>query len=396
MAHRLKWWILAPLGACGIVALAYLPPRSLPVLSQRYFRVFQSVEPPTPYRLRVQQLADHYRNTSFELAMREYREQLRPEIARRRALEIPGPALYFAGPDSLSDSARGLVSATLDTAWSRLGLGVSKISVGVVLSVVFGRPTASPGTPGHRPEADAFLLPDSTDRTTCLAFVPITYWGRVGALKIAHPAPSTALAEQFRNGLGTCAYYARFGTPGRAVAKWLGSRASEVAMYPWGLPQPFDSTRIFGLDRGTPYFWDYLYRYPPAAVACMAGRREACRTTVLADGIGDPRSSVVSAERSWWHPPAPAGAERYVADLVDHIGPERFGRFWNSELPVDTALAAALREPVGEWTRRWQATLVPPIRLGPATSLGTTVLAVLLGIAAVLVVALTAARREVR
>jgi hypothetical protein len=152
----------------------------------------------------------------------------------------------------------------------------------------------------------------------------------------------------------------------------------------------------YWLDRDKPWFWDFLYRYPPNGVACIAGRREACRAAVLANGTGGTGSSLVSAERSWLHPPAPAGAERYFADLVDHIGPERFGRFWNSELPVDTALAAALREPVGEWTRRWQATLVPPIRLGPAASVGTTLLALLLGIAAVLVVALTAARREVR
>jgi hypothetical protein len=55
-----------------------------------------------------------------------------------------------------------------------------------------------------------------------------------------------------------------------------------------------------------------------------------------------------------------------------------------------------MRMPVGEWTRRWQATIVPPIRLGPAASVGTSLLATLLGIVAVLLVTLTASRREVR
>ncbi len=396
MAHRLTWWILAPLGACGIVALAYLPPRSLPVLSQRYFRVFQTVEPPTPYRRRVQDLANRYRGVSFELAMREYREQLRPELERRRALDIPGPALYFAGPDSLSDSARGLVRAMLDTVWSQLGLGVTKISVGVVVSVVFGRPTESPGSPALRPTGGVLLLPDSSDRTTCLAFHPIIYWGRPGPLSVSHPAASALLAEEFRRGLGACAYYARFGNPGQQIARWLGSRMFNVAQSPWGLRQARDRTLEFWLDRDKPWFWNFLYRYPPTGVACIAGRREACGIAVLAEGTGDTASSIVSGEQQLLHPPAPAGAERYFADLVDHIGPERFGRFWNSELPVDTALAVALREPVSEWTRRWQATLVPPVRLGPVAPPSATVLATLLGVAAVVLVMLTATRRQVR
>ncbi|HEY6224763.1 MAG TPA: hypothetical protein VIW26_13335, partial [Gemmatimonadales bacterium] len=216
MARQLRWWIVAALGACAAVAIAYLPPRAMPLLGQRFFRVFQTFEPPTPYRLRVQELASRYRVTSFELAMREYGEAMRPELERRRALETPGPVVYFAGPDSLSDSARGLVRALLDTAWAQLGLGVSKIAVGVVVRVVFDR-SPREDSPAHMPAADAFLLPDSTDRTRCLAFVPINYWGRPGVLTQTHPAPSKELAELLRNGLGTCAYFAAFGAPGHDI-----------------------------------------------------------------------------------------------------------------------------------------------------------------------------------
>jgi hypothetical protein len=127
----------------------------------------------------------------------------------------------------------------------------------------------------------------------------------------------------------------------------------------------------------------------------MAGRADACRRTAVAGGSRD-LVPVVSAERQWWKPPSLAGADRYLADLVDDIGPERFGRFWNSELPVDTALATAMRMPVGEWTRRWQATIVPPIRLGPVAPPSALVLATLLGVAAVVLVMLTATRRQVR
>jgi hypothetical protein len=395
MARQLRWWIAAPLGACLVIAIGYLPPRPMPLMGQRFFRVFQTFEPPTPYRQRVQELASRYRLTSFELAMREYGEAMRPELERRRALELPGPTVHFAGPDSLTDSARNLVRALLDTAWYQLGLGNSKISVGVVVSVVFNRPPGG-DSPSHMPAAPAFLLPDSTNRATCLAYVPIIYWGRPGLLQEANPAPAYYHAELLRNGLGTCAYFAAFGAPGHDIGRWLASQHYEFALYPWGLRVSPESTRAGSLlDADKPWFWSFVYRYEPGAVECMAGRADACRRTVLASGTGD-LVPVVSAEKQWWRPPSLAGADRYFADLVADIGPERFRRFWNSELPVDTALATAMRMPVGEWTRRWQATLVPPIRLGPVTPPSALVLATLLGVVAVVLVMLTATRRQVR
>ena len=394
MARQLRWWVIAPLGACLVIAIAYLPPRAMPLLGQRFFRVFQTFEPPTPYRLRVQELASRYRATSFELTMREYGARMRPELERHRTLEIPAPVVFFSG-DSLSDSARGLVRAVLDTAWSRLGLGVSKISVGVVVNVVFGRP-ARGDSPAHMPAAAAFLLPDSTDRTTCMAYVPITYWGRPGVLMMPHPTPTATLTELLRDGLGTCAYFAAFGTPGHDVARWLTARHYTLAEYPWNLRTPAESTRAGSqLDLGKPWFWSIVYRYESDAVQCMAGRPEACRRAVHATGAAV-SVPIVNTEQDWWHPLSPAGADRYLADLVDEVGPERFGRFWNSEMPADTALATAMRMPVGEWTRRWQARLVPPIRLGPAAATSAMILAMLLGVAAVALVMATAVRRQVR
>lgn len=394
MARQLRWWGMAPLGACAAIAGAYLPPRAMPLLGQRFFRVVQTFEPPTPYRLRVQELASRYRLTAFELAMREYSEAMRPEFARQRALEIPGPVVHFDG-DSVSDSARAMVRALLDAAWSKLGLSVTKISVGVVVHVVFDRPPGGQ-SPAHMPEAPAFLLPDSSDRVTCLAYVPIIYWGRPGALKNPHPVPDIDLAERLRNGLGPCAYFAAFGAPGHDIADWLVSRHYVLALDPWKSRVSAESSGAKeGLNPQRPWFWGYIYQYEPDAVACMAARPAACRRTALARGTGA-AVPIASAEPPGWKPPSPAGARRYMADLADAIGPERFQRLWNSELPVDTALTAAMRMPIGDWTRRWQATIVPPIRLGPSASLGATLLATLLGIVAVLLVGLTASRREVR
>jgi len=88
-------------------------------------------------------------------------------------------------------------------------------------------------------------------------------------------------------------------------------------------------------------------------------------------------------------------SDRYLADVAREVGHERFLRFWNSPDPVDTALATALKMPVGEWTERWQRRFVPRLPLGPAAPLSATVIGLVLGGAAVIAIALGAKHRQV-
>jgi hypothetical protein len=62
---------------------------------------------------------------------------------------------------------------------------------------------------------------------------------------------------------------------------------------------------------------------------------------------------------------------------------------------VDTALTAALRQPIGDRPAR-QARFVPRIRLGPSAPMGDSLLAVMLAALAVALVLLSVGRREVR
>ena len=101
-------------------------------------------------------------------------------------------------------------------------------------------------------------------------------------------------------------------------------------------------------------------------------------------------------ERRWWQVQSLVPAERYLSDVARAVGRDRFLRFWSSPLPVDTALAAALKMPVGEWTAQWQRGYVRPLRLGAAAPLGASLLALMLGAVAVITVALTVSRRQVR
>jgi hypothetical protein len=107
-------------------------------------------------------------------------------------------------------------------------------------------------------------------------------------------------------------------------------------------------------------------------------------------------SPVVVTSRRFWQQQRLIGATFYLSDVAREIGRERFLEFWNSSLPVDTSLARALRQPVGEWTVRWQRHFAPRLRLGPAAPLGGSLLAVLLAIACVATVTFTARKRQVR
>jgi hypothetical protein len=367
---RVRWWIGSTLLVCTAVGFAYLPPRAVPVFARRFRE-----EPLPPYRYRVQELGDAWRSAALELRLLQYRERLRPEIQRRRALDIAGPVLLMDWP-SASDSLRDVVAATLQAEWRHLGLEVSKVSVGVVLAV--DRVAPDPNEPSQQGNLTAYLLPDSSDRTFCVVVQTSTSirWVRGGV------------------NLGPCAFYAAFGVPGREIGRWLSSRQFDLAIAPsWRKPvRPSGFEAYFMSSVGH----DARFWLRPNAVACLAGRAEGCRSATLEPPPTSRDASRVVTLDQRWRPPALAGGTHYLADVVRSIGRERFQRFWNSELPVDTALAEALRMPVGEWTRRWQAELVPPIRLGAAPSAGTAGLGVLLALAAVGIVLRTASRREVR
>lgn len=371
MARHLRWWIGAALLVCAVVGFAYLPPRATPLFARRY-----QILGPTPYRLRVQELADAWRSTALELRLLMYRERLRPELERRRTHDVPGPALLMDWPDA-PDSVRHRITAHLDAEWRRLGLGISKVSIGIVVA---SAPQPDPGKPREATMVTAYMLPDSTDRSTCIVFQEF--------IRVARQLP----------GLGLCAYYAAFGNPGREIERWLAGRDYDLAISPqWGRTRTGSGVEGL-LERVQPWYWWRVYQHQADGVACLAGRPDRCRSAVLSvpyPGADPPH--IVTVDRRWWRrPPALAGGEHYLADVVRSVGRERFLRFWNSELPADTALAEALRLPVGEWTRRWQADLVPPIPLGPAPAAGAVLLGLLLAAVAVGIVLRTVARREVR
>src|SRR2546422_7095903 len=96
----------------------------------------------------------------------------------------------------------------------------------------------------------------------------------------------------------------------------------------------------------------------------------SCRAAVLSgadEWTGDSLPRFLESDpRGWWLGQRVLYSDRYLADVAREVGHDRFLRFWNSPDPVDTALATALKMPVGEWTERWQRRFVPRLPLGAA------------------------------
>jgi len=393
---RWRWIIVASL-ACLALALAYVPPRGA---TSSYRSPFMPQAPrATPARQRAQAVADEWRAADGSLRLLRARRQLQQLVRQASA----GTSLVVVSESNdVWTAAPSIADSAIHLAWRQLGLGETKVSVAVIIQLA----AASQGHDRPLPDegSAAYLAPDSTDRTTCIAVVSLgRYWTRVFARdpRVRVQVPFDVLVQSLKAGLGPCAFYAAYGTPGKSVRGWLGARGWDLALTLDAGPRGRQGSSLIGMaDPRYPWYWDAIYALPPTAVACLASRPEGCRAAVLAGASDDPVipfPDIVGMDRRWWRTnPRLVEGRRFLGDVAREVGRDRFLSFWTSALPVDTALAAALKRPVGEWTADWQRDLVRPIRLGPAPPLGAVAIALLIAALAVAVVAVTASRRQVR
>jgi hypothetical protein len=392
----LKRWVLVGLVGCLALALAYLPPRGATSSGRS---VFAPQSPRgTPARQRAQALAEAWRAADASVHLLTSRRHLQDLV---RAASAGGRSLVV-----VSESADVVFAPRTDSAahvaWRRLGLGETKVRVALVIQLASSSPARD------RPRADeglaAYLAPDSTDRTTCIASVSLgRYWtryfaGDTGIIRVR--LPFEALVQSLKAGLGPCAFYAAYGTPSKSVRAWLVARGWDVALILDPGPRGWQGNSLIGMaDPRYSWYWEAIYSVPPTAVACLASRPEGCRAAVLAGASDDPTvpfPDIMRIDRRWGRVPRLVEGQRFLGDIARAVGRDRFLSFWTTALPVDTALAAALKRPVGEWTADWQRDFVRPIRLGPAPPLGGVAIALAIAALAVAVVAVTASRRQVR
>jgi len=388
----LKRWVLVGLVGCLALALAYLPPRGAKSSGKSPF-VGQSLQG-TPARQRAQALAEEWRNADAALRLLEDRQS-----AKRDSLRA-GPTIIFRGVTLPPDAVRN-VETVMDSVWRGLGLAETKVRVTLVIELQ--RPNGSADSPTPLQDRLAYLAPDSAHRTTCMAYLPAgSYWTLfiLGKRDARHEGFGR-FAQWLQAALGPCAFYAAYGTPGRPVQSWLAARNWDIGLYlgSHGVAgERFSSLTLMG-DPRYPWFWDGVYSFPPATVACLAGRPSGCRAAVLVGAAEErtiPIPNVVLVERRWWRAQHLLPGERYLGDVARTVGRDRFLDFWTSGQPVDTALALALKRPVGEWTADWERGFVRPIRLGPTPPLGAAVIALAIAFFAIVLVAGTASRRQIR
>jgi len=390
-----RGWVAAGLVGCLALALAYLPPRGATSRGSPFF-VGQSPSG-TPARQRAQALADAWRSADGSLHLLAARRRLQllaqTAIASGRSLVVVSESAGVAtATPPIADSAARL-------AWRQLGLNETKVSVALIIQRM------SVSSRGDRPvpeeQTAAYLAPDSTDRTTCIAVVPVgRWWTRIFTGDPHGRVPFDALVQTLKAGLGPCAFYAAYGTPGKSVRGWLVTRGWDLALTLDAGPRGQHYGSLIEMAGRRPsWYWDAVYALPPTAVACLASRPDGCRAAVLAGASDDPAIpslDIMRVDRRWGRVPRLVEGQRFLGDVARAVGRDRFLTFWTSAQPVDTALAAALKRPVGEWTADWERGFVRPIRLGPTPPLGGMAIALAIAALALTIVAGTASRRQVR
>lgn len=196
--------------------------------------------------------------------------------------------------------------------------------------------------------------------------------------------------------LGPCAFWARYGAPGPAVASLLPHFGLFLsAPRPAPPAEEVPGRGLFGVRH-----WGAELAPHVVAQACVAGRMEACAralndpSTWTASFFGTLRSpddAALLARRRSDRDISPQG--RLMADLKQDVGDEAFTRFWRANGDMNQALAAATGLPAPAWMHRWAAARFGTEPRGPTVDALTALLTVL-AIAALAAASLHVARRR--
>lgn len=349
MALGLSRWLSIALGAAALIAIAVLPP-------EPYGR-----EPSTWYyrhERHSRRLSTLIRQTRTELRTLEVRDSL------LRLADATGPGARVvimgdAAPERKAE-ARRLLERWLAVPESGRG-GITPL-VGLQVDNTPYRDAPRDWAFGS---VFTYFLPGTAGGGRCLS---------VGDLRLV-PAVYSSDPSEVHVGrvLGPCAFFARFGLPGSSIAEWLekvgylpAANAVWTAEGPPG-PRPVAEN----LDRR---IWPHLF-------ACAAGDADACRIglsrrapwTALRDfGHPDPRDRNIV--RRWSYERSSLGPEfdLYLSDLLIEMGEARFGRFWTSAAPLESAFRDAFGLEMTEYTMRWARRQVGRPRSGPLPRTAST------------------------
>lgn len=397
MAPGLKWWLGGIVLGCTVIAAAYLPARGMGALPDIIGGSFRRMAEPTRSAIaeRRSMLAERYKVMDAQIQAAELRRQAEPILEQRRTEGLPPYAAVFSG-DSTLEERRRTMGPALDSAWRQLELEDAKVAL--VL--------ASPGRREHAADTPpvygwwkTYILPDSTDRTTCVVVYP--------SALINNEKPRQSVMEQrMRVGLGPCAFYARFGVPSPRVRRWLQANRFDVTeSSDWSDIQRYrdqwfeeDPWRNY-IGVGSIWYYTTIYSQSFNTVGCLAGRVPACLTGLRAGDRDDgtPLYRVVTPAERWrFEEQRLPEVATLLAAIVRQVGEDRFQEFWTTALPIDSALSIALEQPAGEWLATRKLSHQDKLQLGPIPPWPTMVIPVLVAGVMLALAAVAVTYRQVR
>ena len=219
-----------------------------------------------------------------------------------------------------------------------------------------------------------------TGRPYCVVAVPTFGKG----LKAHEAGMST------RSGiLGQCAFWSRYGPPGREVQRWLDLGGAHFAGsdYVSGVWEYADRHSEWGLSSPR----QGRFMLPLAGQACLGGREDVCARAVANPqsiyGLPDSARQVTE-----WDTRLAPGERTLLVKLERDFGAERFQRFWTSDKPFEEAFQEAFGVELGAWVRD-ALTPFGEISRGARVG-GTSVLLTVLFLGACLGAALATAQRR--
>lgn len=359
MAPGLRSWSLVLVAGCAVTALAAFPVRTFDASSGAEL---------TPERREARRLGMEARVAVEQLRrmtwLEEGRAALERAASRGEALSVEVGSDSRLDPTALRRSVEGELSR-IGAARPAAALGVFEVDrrTGVDAASLGLEPRF---TELYNASHSEWYAGVEAGRPWCIAL-------RVTGLEVRDD-PSRdwrGSNPEHSNILGPCAFYARFGAPGRGLEEWLAATGGAFALRraeSFDLPMPNVLPRpgLFGTFR---YSVAGAERIASVA-ACARGRIEACDALVTGRDRRDEGPGLLQLRREGIPlvaarlggisgNPFSATGEQLLARIEREFGPIAFERFWRSDRPVAEAFEAAFGLPLGEWVRDWARELFP-------------------------------------
>jgi hypothetical protein len=394
MALRHRYGVALVIAACGLIAMALLPPR----LSDEYRGGARYM--PTAEGMDVRYLAELRRRAAWAWLDAVRADTVATLLRETRTDSSRAPTLVF--DPALNVGTRSEIEQLVRAEWRSLGIAEPVIPVAVAVlaetsSVVRGYPRAAFAREEHQYVLSASI---AGGRRPCVTILRLGKHGTRDARSyVTEVARSGTRFNTGHSVFGPCAFYAAFGAPGQKIGAWLDRHQLLYSRNADWSSQPVRARYLSkGVHAGLAEISDVIATSLQAR-ACRLGDFAACEATILAN---EPAPEPANA-RGWWETSLrieDQGAwhhneRRFLADLRREMGPEKFAKFWTSPAEPEVAFASAFGMSLGEWTHHWSVKALGPTVAGAKLPRSRPFEGVLIIVGALGVASFFAQRRQV-